>query len=135
MDPVEKAKQLGSKKFARQVKHEAKQFKRDIAQSQAVNTCWHCDKGTSYLPVGTQLLVCSKCKGIGRIIRYCSRYVPTSFLTSRYVINKLEGSARSKIGRTDSRSHTERYAGNLSKKALQSSPRKLRDLQLTRSLT
>ncbi|KJA22125.1 hypothetical protein HYPSUDRAFT_665697 [Hypholoma sublateritium FD-334 SS-4] len=73
IDPIERAKQLGSKEFVRQVKHDAKQFKSDLAQSQAVNTCWNCDKGTSYLPVGTQLLVCSRCKGIGRIIRYCSR--------------------------------------------------------------
>lgn len=40
---------------------------------EAVNNCWNCGKDESRLDAGQHLRGCTKCKSVGRTIRYCSR--------------------------------------------------------------
>lgn len=44
----------------------------------AATGCWSCGKDASKLMSGQGLRACSRCKGVGRVIRYCSRYVSAS---------------------------------------------------------
>lgn len=42
---------------------------------EGVYGCWNCGKDASRLQDGQEFKACSKCKTIGRNVRYCSRYV------------------------------------------------------------
>jgi hypothetical protein len=44
------------------------------------NLCWKCEKLAAQ--PGQDLKMCGKCAAIGRTIRYCSRWVYSSFLPS-----------------------------------------------------
>jgi len=60
-------------------KAEALEMQREIKKQQKdyLALCWQCGKS------GGKLSACSKCKGIGRTVLYCSRYEPRLILSQR----------------------------------------------------